>query len=619
MTQYRIEVGDARSHRFVVTMRVTKPLPQQQLSLPVWIPGSYMVREFARHLSPITATQAGRDLTVTQLDKCTWVLDNTGTAAITVRYEVYAFDTSVRTAFLDAHRGFFNGTSVFLKAEGLQGRPHDVKITGLPAGWQVGTSLPAVRVNKLGVGDYQAPDYDALVDHPVELGAFWKGTFTVKGVRHEFVVAGAPADFDGDKLLQDTRRICEAQIAFWHGRRKAPFDHYVFMLNAVDDGYGGLEHRQSTALICSRKDLPRLGRAVHADNYTTLLGLISHEYFHTWNVKRLKPTEFAPYDYTRENHTRMLWFFEGFTSYYDDQFLLRAKLIDAAAYLKLVGKTVNQVLATPGRAQYSVGQASFDAWTRYYRPDENTANATVSYYTKGSLIALCLDLALRQLPPRGDREPTLDGVMQRLWALGRAIQTGDVAQALADEADAPPPLTLTGKLPKAAAEQATLHAWAHLLNLWTEGCEDLPLQPLLAHMGVNWSAKPAPLAQRLGTRLSDAGGAVKVQAVMRHSPAEQAGLSAGDELLALDGWRLKRNDDLASWLDESRSQSLLVSRDARVLTLTLPALKPAGAKGQKATAPAFHAEIVNLALQDAQAVQQQGVATASGRKAWLGQ
>jgi predicted metalloprotease with PDZ domain len=619
MTQYRIEVGDARSHRFVVTMRVTKPLPQQQLSLPVWIPGSYMVREFARHLSPITATQAGRDLTVTQLDKCTWVLDNTGTAAITVRYEVYAFDTSVRTAFLDAHRGFFNGTSVFLKAEGLQGRPHDVKITGLPAGWQVGTSLPAVRVNKLGVGDYQAPDYDALVDHPVELGAFWKGTFTVKGVRHEFVVAGAPADFDGDKLLQDTRRICEAQIAFWHGRRKAPFDHYVFMLNAVDDGYGGLEHRQSTALICSRKDLPRLGRAVHADNYTTLLGLISHEYFHTWNVKRLKPTEFAPYDYTRENHTRMLWFFEGFTSYYDDQFLLRAKLIDAAAYLKLVGKTVNQVLATPGRAQYSVGQASFDAWTRYYRPDENTANATVSYYTKGSLIALCLDLALRQLPPRGDREPTLDGVMQRLWALGRAIHAGDVAQALADEADAPPPLTLTGKLPKAAAEQATLHAWAHLLNLWTEGCEDLPLQPLLAHMGVHWSAKPAPLAQRLGTRLSDAGGAVKVQAVMRHSPAEQAGLSAGDELLALDGWRLKRNDDLASWLDESRSQSLLVSRDARVLTLTLPALKPAGAKGQKATAPAFHAEIVNLALQDAQAVQQQGVATASGRKAWLGQ
>jgi predicted metalloprotease with PDZ domain len=476
-----------------------------------------------------------------------------------------------------------------------------------------------VRVNKLGVGDYQAPDYDALVDHPVELGAFWKGTFTVKGVRHEFVVAGAPADFDGDKLLQDTRRICEAQIAFWHGRRKVPFDHYVFMLNAVDDGYGGLEHRQSTALICSRKDLPRLGRAVHADNYTTLLGLISHEYFHTWNVKRLKPTEFAPYDYTRENHTRMLWFFEGFTSYYDDQFLLRAKLIDAAAYLKLVGKTVNQVLATPGRAQYSVGQASFDAWTRYYRPDENTANATVSYYTKGSLIALCLDLALRQLPPRGDREPTLDGVMQRLWALGRAIQTGDVAQALADEADAPPPLTLTGKLPKAAAEQATLHAWAHLLNLWTEGCEDLPLQPLLAHMGVHWSAKPAPLAQRLGTRLSDAGGAVKVQAVMRHSPAEQAGLSAGDELLALDGWRLKRNDDLASWLDESRSQSLLVSRDARVLTLTLPALKPAGAKGQKAASPAFHAEIVNLALQDAQAVQQQGVATASGRKAWLGQ
>lgn len=575
MVDFRIEVGDAHAHRFQVTMRIARPQEGQILSLPVWIPGSYLVREFARHLSPIRAEQGGEPVAVVALDKCTWRIENERTTPLTLRYEVYAFDTSVRAAFLDARRGFFNGTSVFLKAKGFEDQTQRVKIAGLPKGWRVATALPAMKVNAQGVGDYEAADYDSLVDHPVELGTFWHGEFTVRGVRHELVVSGATDDFDGQRLLNDTQRICEAQINFWHGRRKAPFSHYVFMLNVVEDGYGGLEHRQSTALICARRDLPRTGRPLNKDNYTTLLGLISHEYFHTWNVKRLKPVEFAPYDYTQENHTRMLWFFEGFTSYYDDQFLLRTGLIDASTYLKLLSKTINQVLATPGRLDYSVAQASFDAWTRYYRQDENTANATVSYYTKGALVALALDLTLRQLPPvKADASdsPTLDGVMLRLWKLGRPITQGDVASALADEAGNAPPASVF-----ASPTGADLHgSWRALLDHWTEGCEDLPLASLLRTQGVDWHTQVGSLTQRMGIRIGERNGAQQVQAVMHGSAAERMGLSTGDELLALDGWRIKRADDLTQWHDASKAQALLVCRDQRILTLTLPVLAPSG-------------------------------------------
>ena len=566
MIQHRIEVADAHAHRYLVTLKVDRPTQVQRVSLPVWIPGSYLVREFARHLSPLRASQQGHACEVTAVDKCTWDIHCQGSAALTVQYEVYAFDTSVRAAFLDSRRGFFNGTSVFLKVEGRDEEPQQLRIANLPKGWEVATALKAVKVNRAGTGDYEAPSYDDLVDHPVELGTFWRGAFTARGVKHEFVVAGAPADFDGERLLADTRKIVEAQIQFWHGKRKCAFDHYVFMLNAVEDGYGGLEHRRSTALICSRKDLPRVGNGAKSDAYVTLLGLISHEYFHTWNVKRLKPAEFAPYDFTGENHTRLLWFFEGFTSYYDDQFLLRTGLIDAATYLKLVGKTINQVWSTPGRHEYSVAQASFDAWTRYYRPDENSANATVSYYTKGSLVALALDLSLRQLPPVDGHQPTLDGVMLKLWQLARPITHADIAKALADEAQQLPPKDLPFQARNGS------DAWAEVLHAWTETTVELPLPQLLRGAGVAWNAKPAPLAQRLGVRLSESAGTLKVQAVMRHSVAEQMGLSPGDELLALDQWRLRKVEDLQTWHTPKADQRLLISRDQIVVTLTLPAL-----------------------------------------------
>jgi len=555
MITYRIAVADPNAHLYRVTLKVPRPAPEQRLSLPVWIPGSYMVREFARHLSGFDAKQGTRTVALQQLDKTTWLARCESTATLELSYLVYAFDTSVRAAFLSSERGFFNGTSLCLRVEGREAEPHGVELGALPRGWQAATAMRAVQVDANGRGSYEAADYDELVDHPFELGRFWRGSFTAHGVPHEFVVAGAWPGFDGERLLADSKRICEAEIEFWHGRKKPPFERYVFMLNAVDDGYGGLEHRASTALIAARRDLPRANQKELSDGYVTLLGLISHEYFHTWNVKRLKPSELARIDYSRENHTELLWFFEGFTSYYDDLLLLRAGLIDAPRYLKLVAKTINGVLGSPGRQAQSVAQSSFDAWTRYYRQDENTPNSTVSYYTKGSLVALALDLTIRSAGHHG----SLDDVMRALWGKsgGGPITQADIAQALHDAAG---------------------RSLEHELQQWVHGCEDLPLTALLEAAGISSKNDAAPFAQRVGLRVSEGAlTGVQVKSVLRGSAAERAGLSPGDELLAVNGWRVRRVDDALQWLAPQAAAELLAVRDGRVLTLQLDTASAADA------------------------------------------
>ena len=433
MIRYVIDASATPSHTFAVTLTVPRPAAELTLSLPVWVPGSYLVREFARHLSGLSAEQGGRSLPLRQLDKASWRVTCAGDADLVVRYRVYAFDVSVRAAFLDATRGFFNGTSTCLRVAGREAEPHALRLTGLPAGWEVATTLAPEGEGR--ERRFIAPGYDELVDHPVELGRFWRGRFEAAGVGHEFVVAGALPDFDAERLLADTKKICETEIAFWHGAGKPPFERYLFLLNAVDEGHGGLEHRSSTALVAPRRELPRRpvpgaepAASEPSDGYVGVLGLISHEYFHAWNVKRLKPSEFATFDYSRENYTGLLWFFEGFTSYYDDLFVVRSGRIDAARYLKLLGKTISAVAATPGRAVQSVAEASFDAWVKYYRQDENTPNATVSYYAKGSLVALAFDLTLRS-----EGHGTLDQVMRRLWEESEAgpIAADAIAAALA--------------------------------------------------------------------------------------------------------------------------------------------------------------------------------------------
>ena len=552
MIRHLVEIDDLHSHHFRVTLTVPQPAAQQQVSLPVWIDGSYMVRDFARHLSGLQARQGAKAVVLQQLDKSTWQADCSGRAALVLQYRVYAFDTSVRSAFLDSRRGFFNTTSLCLRVHGRDHGPQRLQLGRLPAGWQVATAMSTAPDSTPRC--WQAADYAELADHPFELGSFWRSNFTAGGVLHEMVVAGALPGFDGARLLADAQRICTTQIAFWHAEAGSapPFDRYVFLLNAVEDGYGGLEHRASTALIATRRDLPRQGMDSVSDGYVTLLGLISHEYFHAWNVKRLKPADLLQLDWQRENHTALLWFFEGMTSYYDELLLCRAGLIDAPRYLRLLAKTLNGVAATPGRAVQSVAQASFDAWTKYYKQDENTANATVSYYTKGALVALCLDATLRH------RGRSLDDVLRGLWqrSSGGVITEADIAEVLANVAG--------------RRLDAELQAWVH-------GTDELPLATLLPTLGVMLRPERAALAASLGLRLSEGPvTGVQVKAVLAGSPAAAAGLSAGDELLAVDGWRIRRLDEALAWLQPGRSFSLLLVRDQRVLSLPVQP-QPGGA------------------------------------------
>ena len=564
--RFTVSVLDANAHLFAVTLVIEQPAKNQRVSLPVWIPGSYLVREFSQHLQDLQAWQDGRPVEMKQLDKHQWQVDTAAGHPLELQYAVYAFDASVRTAFLDSTRGFFNATSLCLRVTGQEDQLQSLEIVASPAtqGWNVVTGLPAHSVDAAGFGHYRAADYDELADCPVEMGQFWNGQFTAGGVEHRFVISGAGAWLDGERLIDDTRRICEAQIAFWHGDGAPPFSNYVFMLHASADGYGGLEHRNSTALICQRADLPRLRPSTSdkpaalkaTDGYTTLLGLISHEYFHTWNVKRLRPAEFKRYDYAAENYTELLWFFEGFTSYYDDLMLRRAGLIDDATYLQLVAKTINQVQQTPGRHVQSVAQASFDAWVKYYRMHENTPNATVSYYTKGSLVALCLDLTLR-----AEGHTTLDAVMREVWTRckGGPMREADLLRALK-------------RLGKRSFD-GEVAAWVH-------STADLPLIDLLQGRGTKQTHDKAPLAQQLGLRVAESSGSVQIKTVLRGGAAEAAGMAAGDEWLGLElapvrrggaaeAWRIHKLDDVQMLRGQRTRVTALVSRDNRLLKCPL--------------------------------------------------
>ncbi|MBA4216215.1 MAG: peptidase M61 [Methylibium sp.] len=542
---YRIDLADLAAHRYRVTLTLDSPAAVQDFSLPVWIPGSYLVREFAKQLSRLGARQGGAERAVEQLDKASWRVRCEGSAALTLSYEVYAFDASVRTAWLDAQRAFFNPSSLCLRAHGREGEAHRIELTGLPEGWRVATEMPVAP------GGFEAADYDELLDHPFEIGTPWQGEFIAGGVPHRIVVAGAWPSFDGERLLADVRAICEAQIGFWGG---APFERYSFLLWAVDEGHGGLEHRASTALICARRELPTAAEpAAPGEAYTRLLGLFSHEYFHAWNVKRLRPAEFARLDYQRENYTELLWFFEGFTSYYDELMLLRAGRIDAARYLQLLAATINGVLATPGRRVQPLSAASFEAWTKYYRPDENSPNATSNYYAQGALVALCLDLSLR------DHGASLDALMQRLWAggSGRLVSESDILAACE---------ALGG-----AQTAARLRAWVH-------GCDELPLRELLEAQGVAWRDEGRQtVAQRLGLRVRETAlTGVAVTHVLNGGAAEAAGLQARDEILGCNGWRLRRLDEVPGLIAAGDTRlRLLVSRDQRLLELGV-SLPPAG-------------------------------------------
>ncbi len=543
--RYRVEIADLHAHQFRVTLSLPRPAALQRLSLPVWAPGSYMVRDFSRHVSALQARQGQQALEVDSIDKACWQVACSGRAALVISWLVYAQDRTVRGAFLDAARGFFNGSSLLLRAHGFEHLPHELELGALPAQWEVATAMPA-----LGRRRYRAADYAELIDHPFELGRFWRGALVAGGVPHEVVVTGALPSFDGGRLIEDTRRICEQQLRFWHGKADVapPFERYVFLIQAAQDGHGGLEHRASTALLVARRDLPRKPMDGLPDGYVAVLGLISHEYFHAWNVKRLQPADLQPIDHSQENYTRLLWFFEGFTSYFDDLMLLRAGLIDLERYLRLLARQLNALASTPGRQVQSLAQASFDAWIKLYRSDENTPNATVNYYQKGALVALAFDLRLRR------EGGSLDAVMRLLWqgASGRPGGVQDIAEA--DIAS--------------AMDHVAGRSFADERSAWVHGTVDPPVAELLAELGVATRRERTGLAASWGLRLSEGPvSGVQVTAVLTGGAAQRAGVSAGDELLAVDGWRIRRLDEAQAWLVAGQPFDLLLTRDQRVLSL----------------------------------------------------
>ena len=529
--RYSIVPKDLAGHLFEVSVTVEQPSSEGQVfALPAWIPGSYMIREFSRNIVQIRAESQGKQVALAKLDKHSWRAAPVD-GPLRLQYEVYAWDLSVRAAHLDQTHGFYNGTSVFLRVLGQESLPHVVDIVrsaeAAAKSWRVATSLPELDAKRYGFGTYIAADYDELIDNPVEMGEFALATFKAHGIAHDIVITGRVPNLDMARLQADLKAICETQIAFFEPKsRTAPMGRYVFLTLAVGDGYGGLEHRASTALICARADLPTTAtpRKLDAnDGYLKFLGLCSHEYFHTWNVKRIKPAAFAPYDLQNETYTPLLWLFEGFTSYYDDLLLVRAGVIDEATYLKLQAKTIGAVLRGSGRLKQSVAESSFDAWGKYYRQDENAPNAIVSYYAKGSLVALAFDLTIRA---KTDGKKSLDDVMLALWQrFGRDFYAGGLRGVTEAEVEA-------------LFDEATGLRLKPLFNRYVRGVEDLPLGKLYAPFGVRLvderkSAKPS-----FDAAIGRDGADSKLAQVHEGGAAHRAGMSAGDVLVALDGLRI---------------------------------------------------------------------------------
>ncbi|MFS2006449.1 M61 family metallopeptidase [Duganella sp. CT11-25] len=530
---YSIVGHDLAAHLFHVSLTVAAPAPGGQIfALPAWIPGSYMIREFSRNIVRIRAESNGEPVALEKLDKHSWQaapLQDRG-ASLTVHYEVYAWDLSVRAAHLDQNHAFFNGTSVFLRVLGQEGQPHVVDMQRpddeAAQTWRVATSLPELKAKRYGFGTYIASNYDELIDHPVEQGDFALATFKAHGIPHDIVISGKVPNLDLARLSADLKKICETQISFFEPKsHKAPMERYVFMTLAVGDGYGGLEHRASTALICARADLPSTASKSGeiSDGYLQYLGLCSHEYFHTWNVKRIKPAAFAPYNLQVENYSPLLWLFEGFTSYYDDLMLVRAGVIAEPAYFKLLGKTVGSVLRGSGRTKQSVADSSFDAWGKYYRQDENAPNAIVSYYTKGSLIGLALDLSIRA---KTGGKKSLDDVMRALWQrYGRDFYNGGARGVTAAEVEA-------------LFDEISGGRFKPFFDKYIRGTEDVPLAKLLAPFGVKYNDERKLVKPSLDANLGRDGNDCKLSAVHENGAAHQAGLSAGDILVAIDGLRV---------------------------------------------------------------------------------
>ena len=508
MLHYQIEFDDYRQHLIHVTLRFVAD-PTQVLSLPTWIPGSYLIREFSKHIESVRAyDEEGRLLEIQKFEKNKWRLFNTDHELITVEYDVYAYDLSVRGAYVDQTRLYVNPACACLGLEGQEDKAVEVELF-LPdelKHFQLATGMASKSLVK-GRFTLKAKNYAELIDAPFELAEQTRFGFEANGIPHEFVVSGKHA-MNAARMQQDIEKICATEISMFGS---APFSNYTFMTMATANSYGGLEHPNSTSLISPREDLPKANEPEEpSEDYQRFLGLCSHEYFHSWLVKFIRPENFVNYDLNKEGYTSLLWIFEGFTSYYDDLILLRSGVISQASYIKLLKTQIDRYLQNPGRFVQSVSESSFDAWVKFYRQDENSNNAGTSYYNKGCLVALCLDLGLRL------RGSSLDALMRKLYENAqKGIQVHErTIVELCNE--------LTGD------------NWIEQINHLINTTDELPLDQLFPEFGLSYSLKNDK-SLPLGLKLVEKPEGVLVQSARRDGAAAQAGLSAHDVIIAIDG------------------------------------------------------------------------------------
>lgn len=602
---YRISPQHPETH--ILQVECIIPLPDltgQIFSIPVWIPGSYLIRDFSKHILQISANISGQTVPIRMLTKNTWICSALDKIRISqdpliISYEVYAFDLTPRGAHVDNTHAFFNGCRVFIQVAGYEQKaclieilkPQDPRYHT----WRVATSLPTKKAAPYGFGVYQASNYEDLIDHPVEIGNFTVTSFKSQDVLHELVViyvsqnSNAYHNIDVERLTQDLQKIVEHHIDFFG--ESAAKNRYVFLLTVFKDGAGGIEHKYSCVAHTSYDEMPKRTFNVSEKTlledetnstdltlqivanpmvspessskerdksilpmevnftqtesmpphvpahtlYRNLLSLLSHEYFHAWHVKRIKPKTFIPYDLSKENYTRLLWLFEGITSYYDELALVRTKLITIPSYLEVLANVMQRVYSCPGRFKQTLEAASFEAWTKFYKPDENSRNATVSYYSKGALFGLCLDLLLRN---NTKQRCSLDDIMRALWQL-----YGKEEKGLPEDGFEPLVRTISGCDLSGFFDDAL------------RGTKDLPVAALLKTVGIQVKWHTGKRLEALGGRASNRAG-IELIEILVNSAFEIAGLAPKDNILAINQRKVD-NDSIEEVLSEYKTGDLL--------------------------------------------------------------
>lgn len=570
MLTYHIVPENLAEHVFNVKLSI--PASRHNvihLSLPAWIPGSYMIRDFSKNIHSIEAVSPNKKKSsIRQLDKQTWQVENAA-LGLELTYQVYAFDLSVRGAYLFDEYAFFNGTSTFLEVKEFtenSSLPILVNIVNnqLANGWQLCTSLTKQTVKELAgnaTHSFICEDYQELIDHPVLMGVVQKHTFEVCGVRFHFVLSGNN-ETDVERICNDLKPLCKHHLDLFGG---IPEKDYWFITLLCEDGFGGLEHRASTALMFPRFDLPmRCEELVITEQYQQFLSLCSHEFFHAWNVKRIKPELMIAPDLRAEQYMEQLWIYEGFTSLYDDLSLARTKIISAQRYAEILGENVTRLNRAQGRHKQTITQSSFDAWTKFYKQDAGSHNHIVSYYTKGAIIALALDISLRQLS--GNRF-SIDNVMQLLWSNYGVNNIGtpnDVIQTLCKTH-----FNIDISL---------------FLDIAIYTSMDLPLDTLVQTIGLklNLRSRSTPddkggkankdtIKHAFGATYKDQGSGVMLQTMQDGSPIVQAGAQIGDVMIALGQWQVHAGN-LQRLLDNQQTSTvdITILRQGRLIRSKLP-------------------------------------------------